>query len=86
MFSKTSISAFFRVCQWLTSLTKGEWYALELAATAVSIPYCYLQRETDYATSNIFDPPQSFLAEIQLGKYPLFPLVDKEVRYYVQIE
>lgn len=65
---------------------KGEWYALELAATAVSIPYCYLEREADYDTSNIFIPPKSFLAEIQMGKYPLFPLVNKEVRYYVQIE
>lgn len=65
--------------------SQGEWYALELAATAVSIPYCHLQRETDCASSNIFVPPKSFLAEIRLGKYPLFPLVDKELRYYVQI-
>ncbi|KKA23665.1 hypothetical protein T310_2298 [Rasamsonia emersonii CBS 393.64] len=67
------------------SFPMGEWYALELAATAVSIPYCYLQRETDYDTSNIFVPPKSFLAEIRLGKYPLYPLMDKELRYYVQI-
>ena len=57
------------------------------------VPYCYLERETGngdladgFDTGLLPDPPESFLSAIQQGRYPLFPMLGKEMRYYVQIE
>lgn len=57
------------------------------------VPYFYLERETAHGelvdgfdTGLLLTPPGSFLSAIQQGRYPLFPLLGKEMRYYVQIE
>lgn len=57
-----------------------------MTTTGGALPYCYLEHETGYGNSFLSDPPKSFLSEIQMGRYPLFPLLGKEMRYYVQIK
>lgn len=57
-----------------------------MTTTGGAIPYCYLYHETGYNNDNVFQPPASFLSEIQMGRYPLFPLLNQEMRYYVQID
>lgn len=60
------------------TLTKGNWYGIQLSSRAASIPYCYLERDTE---SN----KTTFMAEQQQGRYPLTPIPGKEMRFYVQI-
>lgn len=76
------------------SIIKGAYYAIYATTTGGMVPYCYLMKSNGnsdnlgngFDTGVLDDPPTSFLSEIQQGRYPLYPLLGKEMRYYVRID
>lgn len=65
-------------------LQQGDWYGIQLASRATSIDYCYLQHEIN-TTSCASNKNMGWMGEIQMGKYPLFHIAEKELRYYVKV-
>lgn len=67
-------------------ILKGEYYAIYASSTGGTVPYCYMYRQTNATTSSMPGQSGTFMAEIQQGRYPLFPVDDMEISFYVQIE
>lgn len=67
--------------------SQGEYYSISASTTGGTVPYCYMYRSIEKSRKRNHDEPaDTFMAEIQQGKYPLFPLEGKEMSFYVHIE
>ncbi|KXT14973.1 hypothetical protein AC579_7737 [Pseudocercospora musae] len=64
----------------------GNYYASYASTPGGSIPYCYMERVIQPEVAPERQQPLTFMAAVQQGRYPLFPVPDREMNFHVRID
>ncbi|KXS99594.1 hypothetical protein AC578_2222 [Pseudocercospora eumusae] len=64
----------------------GNYYAIYASTSGGSIPYCYMERVVQPDLDPETQQPSTFMAAVQQGRYPLFPVPDREMNFFVRID